>query len=129
VVLTLDTFLKLLLLIMELQRNRVDTMPFIRGSVESLAFEYMSKMSAAGRANNLSTDTPKGSIFMSAHGAWYGIKKRRPAAAAIEFGSALVKGCPTACAGIDTFGCVFIVLASARALSPFLSQYSKLFGR
>lgn len=70
--------------LVEVQRDTVDAVTFIRGCIVSFSFEHMSQVSAAVGADNLSPLHAKCSIGMASDGSLYGIKVRWPAASRLE---------------------------------------------
>lgn len=109
------------LLVTEFQRNRVDTMTFVGRRSVPFALEDMPQMSTTGSARNLSSDHTMRAILMTGHSTGNGIEERRPPAAALELGSALVERCPAAGASVDALLAVLVIFASPRRLCAFLT--------
>lgn len=82
-----------LLLIAEVQRHRVDTVPLICRRRISLALENMTQMSTTVIAHNLNPLHAKRAILIPSNSARNGIEESRPAAPRLELVGGLVEGC------------------------------------
>jgi len=70
-----------LFLVAEIQRNRVDAMPLVRGGSVSLSLEYVAQMSSTVVANNLYSLHAKCAVLVPTDSTWDCVEESRPAAA------------------------------------------------
>jgi len=101
-------------------------MTLIRWCWESLALEYMTEMATTGGTSDFYAGREHRLVLLPGDGPWDSIEESGPATTARELGAALVELGPTPSARVDPLILVVLVLSSARAFCPLLTQNPKL---
>lgn len=115
------------IVLVEVERNAVDTVSLVGGCGVSLSLEDVSEVTAAIRADNLDSLHAKGAVRMSRHGTGDSVEEGGPAAAGLELVVGLVERCLAAGAGVDTLGGhVLVVFASEGTLGALFAEDAEL---
>lgn len=121
------SFQRQLLLLAELERDRIDTMTSIGGCLVSFAVEDVSQMSSTVLASDFGAFHPEGAIFMCFQCAWDAIVESRPSTARIELGFGLVQVCTTSSTLVHSLLEMFVVLSCENIINDKIFDYSTHF--
>jgi len=128
ITLLLRIAIRRLVVLVELQTNTVDTMPFIRRRSISLSLEHMSQMSTTIRADNLRSLHTEGAVGVASHSPRDGVEVSGPPASRLKLMVCFVEWCFAAGAGVDALiRHVLVILACERGLGAFLAKNAELF--
>jgi len=109
------------------RREERTAVTLIGGSRVSLALENVTEMTAAVRADNLSTLHTESAVGVSGHSTGHGIEESRPAAARLELVVGLVERSLTASTGVDTLGGhVLVKVAAVGGLGALFAEDAEL---
>ena len=115
------------IILVELQRDTVDTVPLIGRVVISLALEHMSQMSSTVTANNLRPLHTESAICMPRHRTRDVVKVRWPSTARLELVFRGVKRCIAAYTCVDAFlGVVLVVFTGEGCFGALLAYDAEL---
>jgi hypothetical protein len=122
--------LRLGIALVELDADRVHTMPFVRRCWVSLALEHMSQVASAVAANDLCPLHAESAVGVSGHGARNGVEEGGPSATRLELVLSSVDGRVATCAGVCAGGRgVLVVLAGEGRFGAFLTKDAELLCR
>lgn len=116
-----------LVVLVELDADRVDAVSLVGGRGVALAFEDVSKVAPTVGAHNLNPLHAKGTIHVSCHSSRHCVEEGWPSTSTLELLVGRVEGSFAAGAGVDSLvGVVLVVLAAEGRLSALLAEDSKL---
>jgi len=114
---------------MEIERNGIHAVPFVGGSLETLAFEDMAEMATTSGTSDLNSGHPKCAVSVPRNCSGDSIEESRPATSTRELGGRFIERSAASGASIYTVRLVLFVLSRTRRLSSFLPQHPELFSR
>lgn len=113
-------------IVREIERYRVNAVAFISWCAETLSFEYVTKVTSAGVANDLCANHAKGYVLVTTYSARDSIEESRPATSTIKLRGTGVQRGSTPSAFVNSLALEFLVLSGAGRFGALLTQDAEL---